>query len=73
MITFLAILGAALGAASMLLHVIAPLTKSTVDDQVELVVDKVLSYLGQHSPADGTPANVEVEKVTAVPTTATVA
>jgi len=58
MTLFLAIAGAVLGAASMLLHVIAPLTTNTVDDSVEDVVDKVLSYLGQHNPATGAPAEV---------------
>jgi hypothetical protein len=40
-------LGAAvLGAASLLLHFIAPRTKTTKDDKVLEVVDKAKDYLG---------------------------
>lgn len=40
-VTVLAILGAVLGAASMLLHVIAPMTKTDVDDKALVVVDEI--------------------------------
>jgi hypothetical protein len=43
--TLLAIVGAVLGAASMLLHAIAPHTKTTVDDKAAVIVDEVKDAL----------------------------
>lgn len=55
MLTVLAIVGAVLGAASLLLHVIAPRTSNTVDDKVEEFVDEALAMLGSKAN-DGAPA-----------------
>lgn len=43
---WLALAAAVLGAASTLLHFIAPRTKTTADDKVLEVVDKAKDYLG---------------------------
>ena len=43
---WIALAGAVLGAASLLLHVIAPKTKNKTDDKVLEVVDKAKDYLG---------------------------
>lgn len=45
-------------ALSLVLHAIAPRTKTLLDDQVEVVVDEVLQYLGQVD-ASGTPKRDE--------------
>ena len=42
---YLALAGAILGAASILLHVIAPKTKNTVDDKVVALIDSAISKL----------------------------
>ena len=43
---WLALSGAVLGAASILLHFIAPRTKTKKDDAVLEIVDKAKDYLG---------------------------
>jgi hypothetical protein len=43
---WIALAGAVLGAASLILHVVAPRTKNTVDDKVRDAVDKAKDYLG---------------------------
>lgn len=43
--TLLAFAGAILGAASLLLHAIAPHTKTTVDDKAAVIVDEVKDAL----------------------------
>lgn len=43
---WIALVGAALGAASLILHVVAPRTKTKADDKVLEVVDKAKDYLG---------------------------
>jgi Na+/proline symporter len=45
MVTVLAIVAAVLSAASILLHVVSPLTKSTLDDKIEAAVDKAIGLL----------------------------
>jgi phage-related protein len=45
-------------ALSLVLHAIAPKTKTLLDDQVEAVVDEVLQYLGQVD-SSGTPKRDE--------------
>lgn len=44
---WIALAGAVLGAASVLLHFIAPRTKSTADDKVLEYVDKAKDALGK--------------------------
>ena len=43
--TVLAVVGAVLGAVSVVLHVVAPRTKNTVDDRLEAIVDAVIARL----------------------------
>lgn len=43
---WIALAGAVLGAASLLLHFIAPRTKTKADDKALEVVDKAKDYLG---------------------------
>lgn len=43
---WIALAGAVLGAASLILHVVAPRTKTQADDKVLEVVDKAKDYLG---------------------------
>lgn len=42
---WIALAGAVLGAASLLLHFIAPRTKNKVDDKIVVVLDKAKDYL----------------------------
>lgn len=49
MITFLAIAGAVMAAASLILHAIAPLTATTVDDKIEAAVDEVKTLISAAS------------------------
>ena len=49
----LALAGAILGAASMVLHVLAPRTKNTVDDRLRDDIDEVLAFLRGRPPVDG--------------------
>jgi hypothetical protein len=47
----LALTGAVLGAASMVLHVVAPRTKTPIDDELRDDLDEVLAFIrGQQSP-----------------------
>jgi len=47
----LALAGAVFGAASMVLHVVAPRTKTTIDDQLRDDLDEVLAFIrGQQPP-----------------------
>lgn len=48
--TVVAVVAAVLGAASVILHLVAPRTEATWDDKVEAIVDEVLQYLGQVTP-----------------------
>jgi hypothetical protein len=51
----LALAGAVLGAASMVLHVVAPRTKNVIDDQLRDDIDEVLAFIrGQQPPATTT-------------------
>jgi hypothetical protein len=43
---YIALLGALLGAASIILHVVAPKTKTTWDDKAADLVDKAKDKLG---------------------------
>lgn len=56
--TILTIVTAVATAVSLVLHAIAPRTKTLLDDQVEAVVDEVLQYLGQVDQS-GTPKRDE--------------
>lgn len=44
---FLALAGAVLGGASLVLHVVAPKTKNTVDDRIVALIDTVLGKIGK--------------------------
>lgn len=46
----LALAGAVLGAVSMVLHVVAPKTKTTVDDKVMNVVDAIKDVIPEPQP-----------------------
>jgi hypothetical protein len=46
----LAVVGAVLGAASMVLHVVAPRTKTTIDDQLRDDIDEVLAFVRSLPP-----------------------
>ena len=51
----IAVVGAVLGAASMVLHVVAPRTKNPVDDKLRDDIDEVLAFIrGQQPPPTGT-------------------
>lgn len=63
MVTFLAVVGAVLGAVSVVLHVVAPRTQTLLDDKVEEIVDEVLKFLGQHDN-QGAPTEVTEPVVT---------
>lgn len=52
----LALLGAILGAASLLLHVVAPRTKNTIDDAIRDDVDKLLAFMRGQQPQNTKPA-----------------
>jgi len=41
----IALVGAVLGAASLILHVVAPKTKNTVDDKVVALIDSAIAKL----------------------------
>jgi formate hydrogenlyase subunit 3/multisubunit Na+/H+ antiporter MnhD subunit len=41
----LALIGAVLGAASIVLHVVAPKTKNTTDDKIVALIDAALSKI----------------------------
>lgn len=41
----IALIGAVLGAASLILHVVAPKTKNTVDDKVVALIDSAIAKL----------------------------
>lgn len=56
---WLALVAAVLSASSILLHVIAPLTKTTVDDRLRDDVDKLLAFV---NPPPTPPAVVVVDK-----------
>lgn len=43
--TVIAVTGAVLAAASIILHVVAPRTKNTIDDQLRDDIDEVLAYI----------------------------
>ena len=49
----LALVGAILGAASVVLHVVAPRTKNTIDDTIRDDVDKLLAFMRGSQPKDG--------------------
>ena len=62
--TILAVVAAVLGAASLILHAVAPRTSATWDDKLEEFVDEGLALLGS-KVNDGAPA-VEPAKTDAV-------
>jgi hypothetical protein len=49
----LALAGAILGAASVVLHVVAPRTKTTIDDTIRDDVDKLLAFMRGSNAKDG--------------------
>jgi hypothetical protein len=51
----LALLAAILAAASLVLHVVAPRTKNTVDDTIRDDVDELLAFMRGQSPQNSTP------------------
>lgn len=51
----LALSGAVLSGASLVLHIVAPRTKNTIDDQLRDDVDQVLAFVrGQQPPPTST-------------------
>jgi hypothetical protein len=53
----LALVAAVLGATSLVLHVVAPRTKNTIDDKVRDDIDEVLAFIRGRTPPAAPPAD----------------